>query len=308
MKCSLIVCTRNRAESLMRCLDSMAQAIAEVAPVEAEILVVDNGSTDATANRVTEWIEHYDGEARCISEPRPGVSYARNRAIQSAKGELLILTDDDCCLDRYFLRDALRYDEADNAPVLRGGRVELGDASDLPLTIKTDETILRWHKSANDARHHDLGNTILGCNVAMRKSLAESLGGFDEHLGAGMPIPSGEDTDFIFRAYLAGYTVEYVPDMAVRHYHGRKTVEQGRKLMVNYALGKGAVYGKFLLISPTMCRQFYWDFKDMVRNFFGKKHYKALQAYFEYRHQIYYNIIGMAHYYVTVITRRFSRV
>jgi GT2 family glycosyltransferase len=56
---------------------------------------------------------------------------------------------------------------------------------------------------------------------------------FDERFGAGTNIPAGEDTDYIYRAYLADVTIEYVPDMAVFHHHGRKSVTQAINLFRN---------------------------------------------------------------------------
>jgi len=284
----------------------MAEAIAEGAPGEAEILVIDNDSTDATATRVTEWIARYDGEARCVSQQQGGLSASRNKAIREARGALLLFTDDDCRLDRYYVRDALRYDEVDTAPVLRGGRVELGDPADLPLTIITEAHKQRWQVQDNAARRHDLGNTILGCNMAMRQSLAQSIQGFDELFGGGSRIPSAEDTDFIFRAYLAGYAIEYVPDMVVQHFHGRKTPSQGRQLLMGYALGKGALYTKFALRAPNLCRQFYWDFKDMIREWFSAGPGKFESVGFRYTDQITYNLEG-AMLYVSVRLERLWR-
>jgi len=49
----------------------------------------------------------------------------------------------------------------------------------------------------------------------MRCALVEKLGPFDERFGPGAIIGSGGDSDYLFRAYLAGFTLEYVPDMTV---------------------------------------------------------------------------------------------
>jgi len=99
----------------------------------------------------------------------------------------------------------------------------------------------------------------------MRRALVERLGAFDERLGAGANIPSAEDADYNFRAYLAGATLEYVPDMTVFHHHGRKTIAAARKLLIDYEIGNGALYARYFLKHPNLCRPFYWNCKDALR-------------------------------------------
>jgi len=77
--------------------------------------------------------------------------------------------------------------------------------------------------------------------MTMRRALVERLGPFDEDFGPGAPVGSGEDTDYLFRAYLDGATIEYVPDMTVFHYHGRKTPDAGKALFRRYMIGSGAL-------------------------------------------------------------------
>jgi GT2 family glycosyltransferase len=174
---------------------------------------------------------------------------------------VLIFTDDDCRLDRDYVVEMLAYDAADTGPVLRGGHVRLGDPLDLPLTV-TAAARRRWHKGENPVRHENMGAFILGCNMTLRRCLAERLGPFDEALGAGTALAAGEDHDYILRAYCAGAAVECVPDMAVAHFHGRRTPAEGRKLIRGYMTGAGAVYAKYACKNPNLCRQAYWDCKS----------------------------------------------
>ena len=265
MKLSLIVSTKNRAYAIVECLDSVAAAFSKAAPLDAEIIVVDNGSTDETATVIQRWITSCSFPVRLLFEPRLGLAAARNYGMKVAKGELLVFTDDDCRLSEDYISELLTHDAADTEMVLRGGRVELGNPGDLPLSIKTSQVLMRWHRRMNSARDENLAHTILGCNLAVRRQVAQCIGPFDERLGAGASIPASEDTDWIFRAYLANITIEYVPDMVVYHYHGRKRPSDGSKLFANYAIGTGAVYAKFLFKDPNLCRQFYRDVKTSLR-------------------------------------------
>jgi len=85
--------------------------------------------------------------------------------------------------------------------VLRGGRIEPGEPTDLPLTINTVEQGRRWCRAMNSVRHCQISGWIQGCNMAMRRNLVDRLGLFDEAFGPGAHICTAEDTEYIFRAY-----------------------------------------------------------------------------------------------------------
>jgi glycosyltransferase involved in cell wall biosynthesis len=303
MKLSVIVCTYNRAYALTPCLDSIAASLKAAAPVEAEIVVVDNASTDDTSAVVKKWAETSAFPLRLLHEPKKGLSAARNCALRGAQGELLVFTDDDCRLSVDYVAQALRYDAADSGPVLRGGRVELGDPTDLPLTIKTDSAVIRWHQKRHPAGHKWLGDSILGCNMVLRRETAARIGFFDERLGAGSPLPGGEETDYIFRAYFSGITIEYVPDMAVFHHHGRKKPAEANRLMHNYALGTGALYAKYLFSHPALCRQFWWDFKKALKEIASGKNDFLPDIGFGHRHWVGCGMLGALKYFIVAMRR-----
>ncbi len=266
MKLSVIVCTHNRAYALAACLDSIAGSISAAQPVEAEIVVVSNACTDNTSQLVTEWAKQHAFSVRLLDEPKKGLATARNCGIRGAKGDLLAFTDDDCRMTLDYVQSLLRYDSIDTGLVIRGGRIDLGDPTDLPLTIKTDPTPMLWDKSVPTARHELIGGkSISGCNMTMRRKLIDTIGLFDERLGAGTKLPGGEDTDYLLRAYLADIPIAYVPDMAVSHLHGRKTASDGKRLMQNYLIATGALYAKYCLKDPSLCREFYWDTKKALK-------------------------------------------
>jgi GT2 family glycosyltransferase len=125
--------------------------------------------------------------------------------------------------------------------------------------------VRRWSLALNSARYTNIAGEIHGANMTARRALVEHIGFFDEDFGPGSRIGSGEDTGYLFRAYLAGITLEHVPDMAVAHYHGRKTVADGNALFRRYMIGSGALHTKFFLKHPNLCRQTYWDVKHVVR-------------------------------------------
>ena len=90
---SIIICTRNRAESLREALAAIGRC--EVPrDLPAELLVVDNGSTDDT-RQVVESTRLANMPVRYAIETRPGKGYAYNRALAETTGQVLLFTDDD---------------------------------------------------------------------------------------------------------------------------------------------------------------------------------------------------------------------
>jgi glycosyltransferase involved in cell wall biosynthesis len=298
VKLSVIVATRNRAHAIRPCLDSIAAAIANAGLIDAEIVVVDNGSTDNTAQIVSAWVAGSRVPAKSLLEPRVGKSRALNRALVAAEGGLLAFTDDDCRLHPEYVNDLLRYDASDTELVLRCGRIELGDPIDLPLTINTSPTRIRWSRSINSARRENFLGKINGCNITMRRALIERVGPFDEQFGPGSRF-AGEDTDFIFRAYLHRATLEYVPDMTVFHHHGRKTPDAGRKLMRTYMIANGALCARYFFKHPNLCRPFYWDVKYAVREIINGTNTFLPAIGFSYRHKVAYTVRGALIYILT---------
>jgi len=306
MKLSVIIATRNRAHTIAGCLDSIAAAFANAAPLDAEIVVVDNGSTDETAAVIRAWVANSPVAIQSLHEPRTGRSRAANLALQAARGDLLAFTDDDCRLSKDYVIDLLRHDAGDSGLVMRGGRIDLGDPTDLPLTIKTDPEPGRSARRENSSRHECISGQLHGCNITMRRAVFDRIGFFDERLGPGTSLQAGEDTDYIFRAYLADVTLEYVPDMAVAHFHGRKLGADGRKLMATYTTANGALCAKYVFKHVSFCRPFYWDCKGAVKEIVTGINKLMPEIDFSHRDKVVCGIRGAAAYVAGGIALRFG--
>jgi GT2 family glycosyltransferase len=307
VKLSVIVATRNRAHAIHPCLNSIATALANAAPLNAEIIAVDNGSSDNTRDIIESWAAAASVAVRVLEEPRAGLARAQNLALREASGDLLVFTDDDCQLHHRYINDLLRHDSQDQGLVLRGGRIELGDSTDMPLTINTSPNPMRWTRGMKSARHNRICGCLNGCNMAMRRALLERIGPMDEAFGPGSYIGSGADSDFIFRAYLAGATLEYVPDMIVFHYHGRKSPESGRQLMRRYTIANGALFVRYLFRHPDLCRVFYGDLRDAARGIFNGKNTQTPITPFSNKDLLAYAALGAFKYILTRPKRYMER-
>ncbi len=296
MKLSYIIATRDRANEIVHCLDSVANALSRASLEDAEIIVVDNGSKDNTREAVRSWISNSGKSVNLLGEPRPGKSRALNSAIEASRGDILAFTDDDCRLDADHSRDLLRHDAGDTGLVVRGGRVALGDPLDLPLTINTGTEISRWSLDRNSARFENLSGPVMGANMIVRRNLFSELGPFDERLGPGSGVGGAEDTDLIFKAYLAGHLIEYVPDIAVFHFHGRRQRKDAVTLMQNYMAGEGAIYVKYAFKHPNFCRPAWWDLSAAAKEVWTRKNSFQPEIGFSHKDKLIWSAVGAFRY------------
>jgi GT2 family glycosyltransferase len=137
----------------------------------------------------------------------------------------------------------------------------------------------------------------------MRRGIVERIGFFDERFGPGTSVRAAEDHDYILRAYLAGITIEYVPDMLVFHYHGRKLVSDGKKLLRNYTTGYGALYAKYLFKYPDVCRPFYWDIKNSMNEITSGSNTFLPDIGFSHKEKLVYSILGAIKFFAVSMRR-----
>jgi glycosyltransferase involved in cell wall biosynthesis len=238
---SIAICTKDRAKRLARLLESLQGVRAASRFRSTEILVIDNASVDAATR------EAVDGFAgvRYVFEPRRGLDFARNAALRHAGGELLAFLDDDVVVDRDWLQGLFAAWE--NCPDA-GGFTGLV----LPYKLETEAQIQferrggfgrgfeakRFHSASAENALHPVGAGIVGagCNMAFDRSLLLSIGGFDEALDTGAPLPGGGDLDIFYRVLRSGRTMIYEPRYAVYHEH-RETIPQLRQQYWTWGLG-----------------------------------------------------------------------
>ena len=291
---SVIICTRNRASAVIASLASVAAAAEASAGRDIELVVVDNASTDDTHAVIEFWSNSVALPVRLVREDRKGLAVARNSGVRESCGAILAFTDDDCRLAPDYFRALHGLFAPDAGMVVRGGRVDLGDPRDLPFTIKTDPA-----PSVYTGEQHP-GGFIHGCNMAMTRATFDHVGPFDERFGAGAPCEAGEDTDYLYRAHLAGIAVEYTPSLIVAHFHGRRSRAEIMKLNGIYARGNGALYLKHAR-HWQLFRNFVWDLKGSARELVGGAPIDAVFG-FTYRANVIGCVRGMVRF-ATVMLR-----
>lgn len=259
---SVIICTRDRPRQLLACVAAVAQAAERCPELSTEIIVLENLSKPHLALDEAEVLQAACGRGRFVKLAVGGLSNARNAGMTAARGQLLVFTDDDCIMDRDYMRDLARHRARQPGHLFLGGRVKLGDPTDLPFTIKDDPV-----EQTYDVSIHP-GGFVPGCNLVLSRQSAAAIGSFDTDFGAGAPYRAGEDTDYIIRGHLAGVPVRYVPDMCVLHYHGRKDLADVERLSQGYSFANGALYGKYIR-QPWLLKHLYWSVRSAMRERLG---------------------------------------
>lgn len=235
---TVAVCTRDRTANLALCLD----ALNRLDYPNLDILVVDNApSNDATECLVKEY-----PNVRYICEPRPGLDWARNRAIIEARGEIIAYTDDDVVVDSGWVR-AIATVFAENLEVMAvTGLV-------VPYELETEAQHLfelnggfgrgferKWFRVGQDCempwQYLGTGQCGTGANMAYRRSVFDEIGYFDPALDVGTVTNGGGDLEMFFRVIKEGHTLVYEPSAIVRHRH-RQEYSQLQTQIANNGIG-----------------------------------------------------------------------
>jgi GT2 family glycosyltransferase len=240
---SVVVPVVDRPEALRRCL---AGLIEQTYPA-FEVIVVDNAPRTSGAPEVVEAVrervrERAREEARdplsmlLIDEPRRGASAARNRGLAAASGDLVAFLDGDARPDAEWLAATVT---ALTTPAPGDDRIpDCATGLILPAALETPSQLWLegWGGYAKgfEPRWFDLGDHRppdsplfpfaiaicgSGASLALRRSVARRLGGFDVALGGGTPAASGEDLALLLDVVASGGLVAYEPRAIVWHEH-----------------------------------------------------------------------------------------
>jgi glucosyl-dolichyl phosphate glucuronosyltransferase len=222
-----LICTRNRATQLSNVLDSASHLVIPTG-LSWEFIVVDNGSSDNTADVVRRYAARLP--LRLVREERPGLSNARNRGVDEARGEYICWTDDDVELDPNWLAAYVvafrRHPEA----AVFGGRIfpMLEGPTPAWFAMAKDrwplETILAARNFGDDIVPVTLqgGREPYGANFALR-AFEQRQNKYNPRLGVSpTQWRVGEETDVIYRILTSGGTGWWVPDSKVYHLVPRK--------------------------------------------------------------------------------------
>lgn len=234
---SVVICTRNRSESLKLCLSSLHQQVC----MPEEIIVVDNAPTDDSTKLVA---EQFPAVTYC-REVRPGLDIARNTGAKQAKCAIVAYTDDDVQVHQLWTYKVWETFSDQNIQALTGLVISTSLETESQQIFekhwgfnKGYQDIFFKKNFVNTGYAPKVWEIGAGANMAFRKRVLEEIDFFDERLDVGAAGCSG-DSEIWYRILAAGYIIQYNPRVIVFHEH-RKQMDALHKQVFSYMRGHAA--------------------------------------------------------------------
>jgi GT2 family glycosyltransferase len=252
---TISVCTKDRPKLLRRCLSAIDALLIHPTDAPPLVQVIDNNSTTNETRTVA---NTFPG-VQYIVEKRTGLNFARNRALAEARGEIVAYIDDDTVVDRHWLL-GLRQAWA-RRPDAGGFSGQI-----LPYALDTKarvlfeqmggfrggfQPIVYGRYSDTDPLYPCATSFGGGCNMAFRRDLMLKLGGFDEALDTGAPLPGGGDLDAFYQIVSHGCDLVYEPQMLVYHEHRADMAGLRRQIRRSWGMGTMAFLTKIRDFDPA---------------------------------------------------------
>jgi GT2 family glycosyltransferase len=218
------VCTYNGSRTIRDCLEGCAR----LDYPDYEVIVVDDGSTDGTADIVGEF------DVRLVQTPNAGLSHARNVAMRAATGQIIAYLDDDARPDQHWLNYLART-------FLTTEHAGVGGPNIVP---EDDPPRAQCVANAPGGPTHVLlddrvAEHIPGCNMAFRLTALREITGFDPQFRI-----AGDDVDVCWRIQAQGGTLGFNPGAVVWH-HRRNTINAYWKQQLNYGRAEAMLEKKW---------------------------------------------------------------
>jgi glycosyltransferase involved in cell wall biosynthesis len=203
----------------------MTSLFAQTYPHDAyEIIVVDDGSRDDTAERAERLLATWDGAGRVLRKPNGGPASARNVGLRASTADVIAFIDSDCVADPDWLSAVV--------PTLATGAAGVGG----PLRNVSPPG---WVSDYLDAcqffrqrTRNGVVDYLLTANVAFRREALARVGGFDERRGVW-----AEDADLSFRLKQEGYALLLAPAGGVTHFGSPGSVKSLCRELYRYGFG-----------------------------------------------------------------------
>ncbi|WP_242922454.1 glycosyltransferase family 2 protein [Pontibacter liquoris] len=233
---SVIVCTRNRAVQLAKCLHMLTTLTCR----PAEIIVVDNLSSDKSTKEV---VQKFKG-VTYVREPHLGLDIARNTGLIYAKSPVVAYVDDDVTVHPLWLYRVWETFQDPAVAAMTGLVIASELQTEAQYTFEkhwsfnrgyVDKTYDSNYFNATLTKGPPVWEIGAGANMAFRKAVFEEVGCFNELLDVGAAGCNG-DSEMWYRILAHGHTIKYNPRAVVFHEH-RKEFEGLKKQIFYYMRG-----------------------------------------------------------------------
>jgi N-acetylglucosaminyl-diphospho-decaprenol L-rhamnosyltransferase len=262
MDLSIVILNYNTRDHLRTCLESLrgeGSTSLSGGAVEAEVFVVDNASSDGSAEMVEQgfpWV-------RLIRSPRNGgFAYGNNQALQHAVGDAILVLNPDTLLPRggiaQLLERLAKHPEAGviGPKLLKpDGSIHLACRRSFPtpsVAFYRLSGLSRLFPSSPRFGRYNLTfinpdlpievDSVCGACLLVRRTVVERVGRLDERF-----FMYGEDLDWCLRTQLAGWTVRYEPGIVVQHQHGAASRKRAVRTTYHFFRAMDLFYRKHYL-------------------------------------------------------------
>lgn len=234
---SVVICTRNRAVQLERCLQSLADQKAQ----PQQVVVVDNAPSDESTAEVAARFPH----VTYVREKKVGLDIARNTGALAARCPVVAYTDDDVHLHPLWtFRLWETFEQNPQMAALTGLVIATELETEAQIIFEkfwtfnrgyTDKVYGRQFFDSNLRSGPPVWEIGAGANMAFRKTVFQQVGYFDELLDAGRAGCNG-DSEIWFRILNHGLEIHYNPRVIAFHEH-RRSMPDLQRQMFNYLRG-----------------------------------------------------------------------
>lgn len=274
MELSVIVCTYNRVDLLLECLESLLNQ--SVKKELYEVIIVDNNSTDDTKSKSCEYLSKYQSFFYYF-EPHQGLSYARNTGFRIAKSDWVVYIDDDTRVFPNFVQRALWTIE--NFPFDAFGGLAVPLYS-IPKPGWLPQDLEIFHINGVSEPCFLNSQFFHGYAMVFKKDALMKMNGFPVSLGmSGDKIAYGEETMLQLKMRNSGYKLGYDPELKVHHLIGEHKFKLSWHIKSAYAHGRdcyGISFSKYtqfdLIKDLTYISLIKWP-KAIVKLFIRKSYY-----------------------------------
>ena len=217
-KVSVVVCAYNAADTIDECLTSLDK----LTYPDTEVIVVDDGSRDATADIV----KGYSG-VRIVELTNGGLSTARNAGLAAATGEIIAYTDADVRVDPDWLTYLVQ-------PLLTSDVAGVGGPNIVPADDPwVSQCVARAPGGPTHVMLDDrIAEHVPGCNMAFRRDALLAVDGFNP-----VYVRAGDDVDICWRLQAKKLEIGFAPSALVWH-HRRASVRSYWRQQVGYGEGE----------------------------------------------------------------------
>lgn len=240
MRFSIVICTYNRDKYLGNSIRSACDQ--DFPEDEFEVLVVDNNSTDKTANVCKDFsLEYSYTNFRYFLETNQGISYGRNRGIGEAYGEYIVFLDDDETIDSFYLKKLNDYLHSYPQAQLCATAVEPVYETEKPkwLSHFTMRLITGYYNKGNEVKTLGAKDYPGTGHAVIKRELFERYGNFNTDLGRkGTSLLGAEDKDMFLRLIENKVACYYFPGIPIYHHIPQSKLTDDFFKRLTYSIGK----------------------------------------------------------------------